>query len=150
MACATPVFIAVAMLLTTGCVRGTPGPAPVDTRNDACQSCRMTVSDVRFAAQVAAPGEEPKFFDDIGCLARFLAEHPAQPEDAVAYVADHRTKAWIPAGRAVYLRVTGLETPMNSHLVAHADAASQQADAEAAGGTPLPVAEVFRGHRPPG
>ena len=33
------------------------------------RSCRMAVSAAGVAAQVVAPGEEPRFFDDIGCLA---------------------------------------------------------------------------------
>ena len=56
-----------------------------------------------------APGEEPRFFDDVGCLRDFLAARPARPAREVAYVADHRTKAWVRARAAVYARVPGLE-----------------------------------------
>ena len=54
---------------------GDAPPAALDTRNETCRSCRMPVSDPRLAAQLAAPGEEPVFFDDIGCLRDFLREH---------------------------------------------------------------------------
>jgi copper chaperone NosL len=109
----------------------------------------MAVSDVRFAAQLAAPGEEPRFFDDIGCLRDFLAEGPPLPRGTVAFVADHRTREWVPAGRAVYTRREGLETPMASHLVAHGSAASRDADPAAAGGTPVGAAEIFGPRGPP-
>ncbi len=132
-----------------GCRRGPPPPAPLDTRNEACAHCRMAVSDARFAAQLVAPREEPRFFDDVGCLRDFLAARAARPAREVAYVADHRTKAWIRARSAVYARVPGLDTPMGSHLVAHADAASRAADPAAAGGTPLAAAEVFGAGGPP-
>jgi copper chaperone NosL len=39
---------------------------------------------------------------------------------------------------------------MGSHLLAHADAASRDADRDAAGGTPLTAAEVFGAAGPPG
>jgi copper chaperone NosL len=102
----------------------------------------MAVSDVRFAAQIVAPGEEPRFFDDIGCLRDHLAEVPL-PADAAVFVADYRTKAWIPARSAVYLQHDGIQTPMGSHVVAFADPASRAADAAAAGGSALTAEAVF-------
>ena len=103
----------------------------------------MMVSDGRFAAQLVAPGEEPLFFDDVGCLRDFLRENPEKGAGFTAYVADHRTRAWIRKDQAVYTRVDGLSTPMNSHLIAHADAASRAADPEAVGGTALTPREVL-------
>jgi copper chaperone NosL len=140
--------LAVAVALA-GCTRGPPRPAALDTRNDACAHCRMAVSDPRFAAQVVAPGEEPRFFDDVGCLRDWLRAAGPVPRGAVAYVADHRTKAWVRAAAAAYTRAPALETPMGSHLVAHRDAASRDADAAAAGGAPVGAAEVFAPALPP-
>jgi copper chaperone NosL len=136
----TPVLVA---LLAAACASGLPGPADLDTRNDSCSWCRMAISEVRFAGQLVAPSEEPKFFDDIGCLGQYVAGSNVPPTGAVAYVADHRTKAWVRAGAAIYTRVASLETPMGSHLLAHADAASRDADTAAQGGTPRTLAEVF-------
>ena len=119
-----------------------PQPAPLDTRNEQCASCRMAVSSAVFASQLVAPGEVPRFFDDLGCLAGFLEAGKA-PAGAVAFVADHRTKAWIRADRAVYTRVPGLDTPMGSHVIAHADAASRDSDPDARGGAPVSPAEIF-------
>jgi copper chaperone NosL len=108
----------------------------------------MAVSDARFAGQLVAPGELPRFFDDLGCLASFLAAGRAAP-GSLAFVADHRTKAWIRADRAVYTRVSGLATPMGSGLVAHADAASRDQDPDARGGVSVAAAELFGSAGPP-
>jgi len=140
------------MLLTlaaTACSGGPPEPARLDTKNESCGWCRMTVSNARFAAQIVVPAEEPRFFDDIGCLRNHLRERPAA-SGAVVYVADHRTKAWVAAAGAVYTRVAGLETPMESHVIAHADAASRDQDADAKGGEPVPLADLFGPGGPPG
>jgi copper chaperone NosL len=102
----------------------------------------MAVSDPRVAAQVVAPGEEPDFYDDIGCLARDLAKRTLSP-DAVVFVADHRTGEWVGAGGAVYVRVPGLATPMGSGIVAHASAASRDGDAAARAGQSLTLQDVF-------
>jgi copper chaperone NosL len=103
----------------------------------------MAVSEVRFAGQLVAPSEEPRFFDDIGCLGNYVAGPKTLPKGAVAYVADHRTKEWVRAGAATYTSVAALATPMASHLMAHADIASRDADPDARGGTPRTVAEIF-------
>jgi copper chaperone NosL len=47
------------------------------------------------------------------------------------------------ADAAVYTEVASLATPMGSHLIAHADAASRDADPDAKGGRPRTPAEVF-------
>ncbi len=109
----------------------------------------MAVSAPRFAAQLVAPGEEPRFFDDLGCLRDWLRAHPAAPRGAVAYVADHRDGAWVPAAAAVYARVPGLATPMGSELVAHQDAASRVADRSLGRAVPVAPAELFGPAGPP-
>lgn len=130
------------LLCSIACAAGAPQPAPLDTRNEACASCRMAVSEVRFAAQVVAPGEVPLFFDDLGCLATFLKAGRA-PAAAAVFVADHRSHAWVPAAAAVYTRVPQVATPMGSHVIAHADAASRDQDAAARGGTSVAPLELL-------
>lgn len=145
----SPARLAPLALALAACSRGPAEPAALDTRNDACAHCRMATSDARFAAQVVAPGEEPRFFDDVGCLRDWLAKGPPLPRGAVTFVADHRTRSWVRAARAVYTQQVSLPTPMSSHLVAHESAASRDADPAAAGGRPLGPAEVFGPAGPP-
>lgn len=117
--------------LTTACASGLAGPAELSAHGaDACAACRMAVTGRRTAAQIVSPAEEPRFFDDLGCLRTYLREHPARP-DARVYVADHRTGAWVSAASAVYARVTAVETPMGSHLLAWADKTSRRQDSSA-------------------
>ena len=103
-------IVAAALLATWGCGVRAPEPVAIDTRNDACAWCRMSVSDPAFAAQLLAPGEEPRLFDDVGCLRDYLNEEKTLPRGAVAFVADHRTREWVPAGRATYGKVRDLST----------------------------------------
>lgn len=138
------------MVLAFGCATGSTSPVEVDTLNARCAWCRMAVSDVRFAAQIVAPYEEPRIFDDVGCLRDWLRRGDSVPKGAVAYVADHRTKAWVLATRAVYSRVPGPWTPMASGLMAFADPDSRAADHEAAEGEALDAGEVFGARLPEG
>lgn len=124
-------------LLVAGCSLTRTTPQPLDTSGkEACAFCRMAIVDGSTAAQIVAPGEEPRFFDDLGCLRQYLATTKL-PWKAAVYVADHRTRAWVPLGRALFARQPALETPMGSQLIAHASAGSRDADAAARGATPL-------------
>jgi copper chaperone NosL len=97
----------------------------------------MSVVSHATAAQIARRGDEPLFFDEFGCLRDYLGSH-ATPGDAVVYVADHRTGEWVNARAAVFTK-TSTSTPMGSGLLAHADAASRDADPAAAGGSAAAV-----------
>ncbi len=136
-------FVAPLAAATASCSSGPARPSAVDTVNDTCGSCRMAVSDKHFAAQIVAPNEEPRFFDDLRCLRDYLANVPSLPPRAVAYVADHRTGSWVRAARAVYVEVPSLSTPMGSHWVAYTDPGSRDADPYARGGVALPAAAIF-------
>ena len=142
--------VAVSFAVLVACAGKAAQPVSIDTRNDACAWCRMAISDTRFAAQLVAPGEEPRFFDDIGCLADYLRSSHALPPGATAYVADHRTRAWVSAATATFVRCRGLATPMASGLAAFADAASRDGDLGVRGCAEAPVGSVFAGPPPAG
>jgi copper chaperone NosL len=135
------VVLAASLTAALGCSSSSSQPAAVRA-GDTCAHCRMTVSNVRMAAQIAAPGEDPLFYDDIGCLVRAVAA--GKPADH-AYVADHRTGDWVSAQTAVYTHVPGLATPMGSHLIAHGNDESRRGDSAAAAGKPMTSDEVFSG-----
>lgn len=125
----------VSLASAVACGQIPAGPVTIDLKNDTCAHCRMGIVSTATAAQIVAPGEEPRFFDDIGCLRDYVAKE-AVAADAVVFVADHRTGEWVDARRAVFTR-TSIDTPMASGLVAHADPASRDADPAAAGGQPF-------------
>lgn len=126
-----------AALVMSACAGGPPGPAGVSLGEDACAGCRMTIVSRATAALIARDGDEPVFFDDLGCLRDYLRQQPL-PGDAVVYVADHRSGEWVNARAAVFTR-TSTSTPMASGLLAHADAPSRDADPAAARGSQATV-----------
>lgn len=141
----TPLLLSLALVSCDG----EPRPEDLVKGRDLCAACRMPVSDLRFAAQISAPGELPRFFDDPGCFAEYVKTGEVKEKGAVAWVADHRTGMWVRADRAIYTRVPNLATPMNHKLVAHESVASRDADADAKGGQPVSVREVFGPKGPP-
>jgi len=130
-------WLLAAALVMSACAGGPPGPAAIGLGEDACAACRMTIVSRATAAQIVRAGDEPVFFDDLGCLRDYLRRQPL-PGDAVVYVADHRTGAWLNARAAVFTKTT-VVSPMASGLLAHADASSRDADPAAAGGSQATV-----------
>ena len=137
------------LCLTLVSCDGEPHPEELVKGQDMCATCRMPVSDGRFAAQITAPGELPRFFDDPGCFAEFIKTGEVKEKGAIAWAADHRTGTWVRADRAVYTRVPNLTTPMNYGLVAHESAASRDSDPDAKGGQPVSLQEIFGPKGPP-
>ena len=139
--CLPAIFLGVAL----ACRSGDPSPSELDTHNDVCRSCRMTISDRHLASQLTESGEETLFFDDLGCLREYLGKSARRPGQ-IAYVADHRTGDWIRASTAVFSRCASVETPMASHLIALAGA---EARGEKSPCAEIPSAEIFGPAGPP-
>ena len=131
--------VAVAMW-SAGC-GGRLDPVAVDTRHDQCDTCRMVVSSTHTASEVLAPYQDVKFFDDLGCLDKYLAG-ATLPAGARVLVADHRTGDWVDAEYAVFTRVGEGGGAMGSPFVAYASVASRDADREL-GGVTVPLATAL-------
>lgn len=142
--------VLMALLLVSSCRLLQPAsPAGLQPGERNCRECRKKINDLRFAAQLAVPAQEAQFFDDIDCLKKYLVHERAPLQGAVAYVVDHRTREWVMASRAVYTRCPNIETPAGSHLVAHADEASRNADTEVCTEARIRMTEIFGAAGPP-
>jgi copper chaperone NosL len=69
----------------------------------------MLISRVDDAAQAVVPGQEPRFYDDRGCLAK---DAPSLPSGARLFVQLDRGAGWIDAGEAFFAFPDGARTPM--------------------------------------
>lgn len=99
---------------------GDSGPTDVKWDRDACERCRMVLSDRHYAAQIRYLPEGRKrtkvvLFDDIGCATLWLEDKPWKQDSMTEiWVADHRTGEWIDARQATY--VSDKITPMGYGL----------------------------------
>lgn len=112
-----------ALLLAACAARVPSGPPELRLGVDACEGCRMTISDARYAAAVSGDqdGETRLLaFDDIGCLARWESRNSGfVPRHR--WVHDRAKGDWIDASTAVFARSPAWATPMGSGLAAFAD-----------------------------
>jgi copper chaperone NosL len=108
-------LIAAGML--AGCQPGNANRPPnVRFGEEACDSCRMIISDERFAAAlVTALGDALKF-DDIGCLIKH--EHGQLRPEVTYWVRDFRGGEWLNARGATYVHAPSVVSPMGFGLAA--------------------------------
>jgi copper chaperone NosL len=119
------IICAAVVLLLYAC-SGEPetGPKQVKWDRDACERCRMVLSDRKHSAQVrwVPPGERSQvlFFDDIGCATIWLEDKPWRDDPTTEiWVTDYRDGKWIDARKATYIK--GQITPMEYELSAQSD-----------------------------
>lgn len=116
-------------LAVGGCAGGVPdGPPTVRYGETACETCRMLISEPRFAAAARSIDGEPLVFDSIGCLLRYEQERAIVVRHR--WVHDYETGEWVDAEEAWFVQSRDLMTPMGDGVVALADQA--RADALAA------------------
>ena len=148
-------YIAVLMLslllMLTGC-SGDPGTGAKEVKwdRDACERCRMVLSDRSYAAQIRylPPNKQRSvvaLFDDIGCATLWLADKPWKDDPQTEiWVADYRTGDWIDARQATYVK--GRVTPMEFGLGAQAEPVPDGLSFEQAKQHIIAVEERFNVH----
>lgn len=95
-----------------------PEPKAIQYGQEACQYCRMTIVDERYASQLVSQKNKAYSFDAIECMIHFKEEHQDQ-QWALELVSDYNNPGQlIPAGKATVLRSKELPSPMGAYLTA--------------------------------
>jgi copper chaperone NosL len=88
-----------AALLTTACEHEKPKPVDIEP-GDMCSSCKMAISQKKYAAEfIDQDGRDVKF-DDIGCMLRFVKERGLKDRVEAWFVMDYRAQHWLRAESA--------------------------------------------------
>lgn len=96
----------------------TDGPEPITFHKDACDHCRMSISDGRFACELVTQKGRVYKFDDLLCMLKFSS---AQAEGNIKkyYIGHYLQKdVFLDATTAWYVRDKRLKSPMNGNAVA--------------------------------
>ena len=121
-----------AIVAVQGCAKsGDPAPVEIYPEEDVCETCRMLITDQRFAAECLMKKSRAKKFDDVICLIRYFDMAAtlgiAKREDVRAYfVKDYDSREWIDAYKAHFVKAN-VVTVMGYGVVAFksADRATQ-------------------------
>jgi copper chaperone NosL len=114
------------IIAAAACGGGSLEPQPLPLDEVDCARCGMRVSDLAHAAQVVAPGDEPRFYDDRGCLAK---DASALPADARLFVQLDGGAGWTDVREAYFAVPAEARTPMGYGVTAfRTEAEARRAD----------------------
>jgi copper chaperone NosL len=99
-----------------------PGPGVIHYDTDACDHCRMTISDPKFAAQLVTRTGKIYRFDDPACLASFVASGPVPERDTLGiWLNDYaHPESRVSSTDAVFVVSDQVRAPMNGGVAAFA------------------------------
>ena len=122
-----------------------PAPRPVVYGIDQCAHCHMNIADPRHAAELVTKTGKVLVFDDIGCLAAYLAAGDvAQGAIHSTWAHDYASPGeWVRTADLFLVQSDSLHTPMGSGVVALARAESAESLRAAMGGDRLDWAQVL-------
>ncbi|AFM23389.1 putative lipoprotein involved in nitrous oxide reduction [Desulfomonile tiedjei DSM 6799] len=108
-----------------------PVPVEIYPEEDVCETCRMLITDQRFASECLMKKGRAKKFDDVICMIRYFDMAAtlgiAKREDVRAYfVKDYDSKEWVDARKAHFVKAN-VVTVMGYGVVAfkNSDRAAQ-------------------------
>jgi copper chaperone NosL len=104
------VLLAVIVVAQQGCAKTSdPVPVKIYPDEDVCETCRMLITDQRFAAECLMRKGRAKKFDDVICMIRYFDMAAtlgiAKRDDVRAYfVKDYDSKEWVEANKALFVK----------------------------------------------
>jgi copper chaperone NosL len=96
------------------------GPEAIAVGTDQCYFCKMTISDVKYGAELVTQKGKIFKFDDIHCLVRFRSSGALEKGEVkdtylVNYAGDH---ALVNVNECFLLQGGDIKTPMNGNVIA--------------------------------
>lgn len=122
-----------------------PEPEALRYGQDVCYTCKMTLVDKKYGAELVTVKGKVYKFDDVNCMAGFI--HSGYLKDqtiSLTLITDYaQPGTLIPAQEAFYLKSDNLRSPMASEIAAFGSTESLQKNKETLTGTALRWSEVL-------
>ncbi|MBN8575529.1 MAG: nitrous oxide reductase accessory protein NosL [Cytophagales bacterium] len=110
-------MIGIVSLISLGC---TVQPEPLVFGKDMCYTCKMTLVDRKFGAELVTKKGKVYKFDDLNCMLNFYNSGYVETEEFkfIQVVDFSKPEKLIEAQHAWYLKSANLRTPMASEVAA--------------------------------
>ncbi|OJY79623.1 MAG: hypothetical protein BGP13_18900 [Sphingobacteriales bacterium 40-81] len=99
------------------------GPEAIAVGRDNCSHCKMSISDIKYAAEIVTQKGKVYKFDDITCLVSFVKDKAVDEKDIQQiYLSDFSAPhSLVKSGEAFYLKGGTIHAPMNGDVAAFAN-----------------------------
>lgn len=110
------VSILMLALITLSC---SVEPEAIKYGTDACHTCKMTLMDKKFGAELVTEKGKIYKFDDVNCMMKYYNESQDPSQFKYKLVVDFsQPEKLIPANDAFYLKSADIKSPMASQIAA--------------------------------
>jgi len=110
-----PVIVIAALFTFSSC--SSDAPVAIDYNKDACTSCKMSISESRFATELITKKGRVYKFDDISCMLDYISSNNVDVKKY--YIGDFRKEGeWLDAASAFYVRHEEIHSPMGGNTAA--------------------------------
>lgn len=111
--------IGIFTMLLSGC---NSGPEAITVGRDNCSHCKMSISDIKYAAEIVTQKGKVYKFDDVTCLLLFVKEKAVEEKDIKGiYVSDFcAPQHLVKSDEAFFLQGGSIHAPMNGNVAAFA------------------------------
>ncbi|MBS1533758.1 MAG: nitrous oxide reductase accessory protein NosL [Bacteroidetes bacterium] len=117
-------FLILPMFLLMACNRNDPQPIKLNV--DACDFCKMTISNARFSAELITQKGRCYKFDDLACMIQFAQSNTVVPYRAF-YVNDYlKQNHLMTVEKAYFIKGGSINSPMRGNFAAFADQTNQK------------------------
>tara|TARA_R110002072_G_scaffold31040_11_gene96271 strand:- start:5529 stop:5972 length:444 start_codon:yes stop_codon:yes gene_type:complete len=117
---------------------------PIEYGKQACDYCRMSIVDERYAAQLVSSKGKTYSFDAIECMINYKHEHTEEWQQVLVTDYNHPKKL-IPAEVCWIVRSKNLPSPMGMYLTAVPNRVAADELVKGNEGAVYPYAEVYQG-----
>ncbi len=101
-------------------------PEPLQYGMDACYTCKMTLMDTKYGAELVTRKGKVYKFDDMNCMLNFYHSEYEPTEDFthILVIDFSNPEKFIDAQHALYIKSANIRTPMASGIAAFENEAS--------------------------
>jgi copper chaperone NosL len=97
---------------------GSDTPKPIKLNSDACDFCKMTISNGKFAAELITEKGRYYKFDDVTCMVKYAKSNTVVAYKSF-YVSDYsKDNTLIPVEQSFFLKGGTISSPMRGNAIA--------------------------------
>lgn len=111
------ILVLLIVLLISAC---SVEPQPINYGSDACEFCKMTIVENRWAAEIVTEKGKAFKYDAIECMMNYMNRNDINSDDLALLLVDDYTKpgVLIDATKATYIKSDAIPSPMGAFLSA--------------------------------
>ena len=95
------------------------GPKDFLLGKDQCDNCKMTITELKYAAELITQKGRVYKFDDISCMTMYESSNPDKATNAKKYVIDFPSEKFLETTKATFIKGGNIKSPMGGNTQAY-------------------------------